>query len=72
MCPQRRQPILVPLPDDSQRILLLDLGHLVPVCNAAERSVLVDDQRAHCIELDAIALAHVQLYRLSVPGRGQG
>ena len=59
---QRRQPVLVSLADNSQRVLLLDLSHLVPVCDPAHGAVDVDDHGAQVVERDGgAAAAHVEL-----------
>ena len=59
---QSRQPVLVSLADDAQRVLLLNLGHLVPVCDPAHCAVDVDDHGAEVVERDGRAAgAHVEL-----------
>lgn len=59
---QRRQPVLVPLADNPQRVLLFDLGHLVPVCDAAHGAIDVDDHGTEVVERDGRAAgAHVEL-----------
>lgn len=43
---QSRQSVLISLANDAQRVLLLNLSHFVPVCDAAHGAVNVDDHGA--------------------------
>lgn len=46
--PQRVETHLIPLAQNPQRVLPLDLGHLGPVGDPAHGAVLVDYERSHC------------------------
>jgi hypothetical protein len=63
---QRLPPRLIPLSQDAQSVLTLNVRHLRPIGDSRKGAVLIDDERAHVIELDcAASCAHVD-------GRGAG
>jgi len=69
--PQRCHAQLVPLSQYPQCILSLDIRHLLPVRNATQCTVAIDDHGPEVIKLDALPAAHVELHG-STPGRWFG
>lgn len=70
-CPQCLHTQLIPLSQYPQCILSLDLCHLLPVRNATQRAIAIDDHGAEVVEFDRVAAAHIELHRLAV-GRWLG
>jgi hypothetical protein len=56
LLPNPRQPKLIPLPKHSQRIPPLNLRHLSPIIDAAQRPILIHDDGTEVIEFDGVAV----------------
>lgn len=69
---ERVPPQLIPLPQNTQGILLLDLRHFIPIRDPAERSIAIHHQRAQVVELDGAAGAGDVEFLRVLFGRWEG
>jgi hypothetical protein len=68
LIPQHIHPQLISLPQDSQRILPLNLRHVSPIADSRQRAILIHNQRAQVVKLDcASARTHIDGYCRILP-----